>query len=716
MACFRSILALGLSALAVDGYSWSGVSRRAVSLRTRQRWRKPLSATSSVFGGHRAGASVHERRQQWRVLRELVGRDSLLLASAAIFLVLAAASDVAVPHFSSKALNAIVANSAGGERSVNGPILGLLLASTSGALFTGLRGGAFWLAGSRVVSRLRRAMFSNLARQELAYFDSRRRGELTSRLSSDATKVADVVSFNLNILARQTIQAAGGVTYLFFLDAMLASVAVSFMLLAGLLTDWYGRFARATSRRTQDALARAAAVADEALENVRVVRALGAEAKVAAEYSAAVAVATELQRQHGIGYGVSRVGLGVARAGSAAAVLFLGELARRSGRIDAEALVSFVFYLAFVNGAAFDVGDQLAKVDEALGAAAAAFDVAAREPVWTGNAPPSALDDAASAIVIPQATASSVELANVTFAYPARRPRLALDEVSLAVQPGQKVALVGPSGSGKSTVVRLVLRQYETDSGIVAFDGIDVRDVSQKQLSRGLAYVEQEPRLFDGSIADNIKFGLDDIDDHAVRDAAVRAGVAEFADKLPDGLDTKVGAAGAFQSGGQRQRVAIARALVRRPSLLVLDEPTSALDAESEKVVQRALDSVNCSKLIVAHRLATIRACDIIYCLRDGKVVEQGTHEQLLDIPNGVYAGMVAKQDLSMGLREPARRRSSRESAFAMRDFGDDISSKSTQNDGSAEIIGARRPAAQDTSRSPPDLDPAQDAPIARFE
>ena len=310
-------------------------------------------------------------------------------------------------------------------------------------------------------------------------------------------------------------------------------------------------------------------------------------------------------------------------------------------------MVRFAFYAAFVNGAAFDVGDQLARVEDALGAGATAFDLARRSPEWAGAAPPSALD-AHDAPASP--SEGRVEFESVRFAYPARNATDVLRGVSVSVNPGERVALVGASGSGKSTLTKLLLRQYGVSSGSVKLDGVDVRDIPQRELARRVASVEQDPALFSGSIRDNVRFGLSEDDPRAaaekVNKACASAGLAEVASRLPQGLETPAGAAGTLLSGGQRQRVSIARALLRDPAVIVLDEPSSALDARSEELVQRALDRLSCSMLIVAHRLATIKACDRIYVMESGEVVEAGTHAELV-AREGVYAGMVARQSFN---------------------------------------------------------------------
>ncbi|KAH8057765.1 ATPase [Aureococcus anophagefferens] len=457
-------------------------------------------------------------------------------------------------------------------------------------------------------------MFSAMLRQDLGWFDETSTGSLNSRLSSDATRVADVVSFNLNILARQSIQALGGVAYLCYLDGRLAALTVAFMGLASVFADVYGRVA-ALRERSQDS-SRVGAIADESLRNVRVARSLAAEPRLASA-TRPPSTASRACRRATVSGTASRLALGSAKGASSVATLAYGAQRVAVGAMTGDQLVTFLFYAAYVSNAAFGVGDQWAKVEEALGAGAEAFKLAYRAPTWTGAAPPSSLvDDAAPPKARNPRAARWPSTACRSLTRRAARP---CSGVSLAVRPGEKVALVGESGSGKSTLARLALRQYEASSGV-------------------------EPSLFGGTIADNIRFGLDAADPRA-SDAAVRAAARpwrrQFADRLPR-ASTEIGADGVFQSGGQKQRIAIARALVRDPALIVLDEPSSALDAKSERSCS-ALGATTCSMLVVAHRLATIYAADRIFVLSKGEVVEEGTHVDLM-ARNGEYASMVRRQ------------------------------------------------------------------------
>ncbi|KAH8098850.1 ATPase [Aureococcus anophagefferens] len=625
---------------------------RRTQLRAASAAAPPATAAQSA----NVDAAAPKVVSRWGKLASLVGSDGPIIVAAGVSLILAALADVAVPHFSSKALNAVVA---GDAARASHQLAGLGAACLLGAAFTGLRGGLFWLAGVRVVSRLRVRMFSAMLRQDLGWFDETSTGSLNSRLSSDATRVADVVSFNLNILARQSIQALGGVAYLCYLDGRLAALTVAFMGLASVFADVYGRASRRFAKDTQDRLAASAAIADESLRNVRVARSLAAEPRLAERYASAVDGVTRVQTRHGLWYGVSRLALGSAKGASSVATLAYGAQRVAVGAMTGDQLVTFLFYAAYVSNAAFDVGDQWAKVEEALGAGAEAFKLAYRAPTWTGAAPPSSLVDDAAPPKARNPARGAVAFDDVSFSYPARP-----DEA--------------------------VLGRYEASSGVVSLDGDDVRDVAMGDLCERVAYVEQEPSLFGGTIADNIRFGLDAADprasDAAVRAAAEAAGVDEFADRLPRGLDTEIGADGVFQSGGQKQRIAIARALVRDPALIVLDEPSSALDAKSEALVQRALDATTCSMLVVAHRLATIYAADRIFVLSKGEVVEEGTHVDLM-ARNGEYASMVRRQSF-----EEAKENVAATPAEFVSDDGADVPAEAPREEATNDLVAAPPP------------------------
>ena len=286
------------------------------------------------------------------------------------------------------------------------------------------------------------------------------------------------------------------------LDPPLALLSLGGMALAAVLTDQYGRLSRKYARETSDRLAATASTADEALRNLRVARACGAESFLYGEYEHKIKRLERVQDKAGLVYGLSRVALGGCKGLAAVATMALGARRVASGALAPDAMVRFAFYAAFVNGAAFDVGDQWARVEDALGAGATAFDLARRTPEWAGAAPPSALDDASSDLPVAE---GRVEFDSVRFAYPSRNQTEVLRGVSIRVDPGERVALVGASGSGKSTLTKLLLRQYGASSGSVLLDGVDVRDVGQADLARSVASVEQDPALFSGSIRDNVR-------------------------------------------------------------------------------------------------------------------------------------------------------------------------------------------------------------------
>ncbi|CBJ27348.1 ATP-binding cassette, sub-family B, member 8 precursor [Ectocarpus siliculosus] len=625
-------------------------------------------------------------RDAWRYMGTLVRSQRGVLLASIVTLVLAAACEIAVPHYSSRALNAAAFANDRVEfaRSLQGMVAYSLLAS----VFTGLRGACFWLAGTHVVAKVRFDLLSSLLKQDISFHDSNETGALTSRLASDTAKISNVVSFHVNILCRQVIQAVGGLGYLYMLERQLACVALVGLVLVGGITTAYGRFSRRISAKVQTALAEAGSVAEQSLSLIRVVRAHANEQHERRRYGGKIGNSVELQETQGIAYGVARVVIGWSQAILLGAVLLLGAGRVFDGRMTGQQLTTFVFYTQFVTSASFDVGDQ---IQEALGAGQKVFELLDREPIMTGqaktegkqsvehsssstltqhdstvmeeHAPPLTNSvgskgggdaDMPSPHLQQQQQATSahagserqrqrgrVEFDSVSFGYPTRSGVLVLDGLNLTVRPGEKVAVVGSSGGGKSTILRLICRFYDPQGGSILLGGRDLSTYKPADISNVVSWVTQEPQLFPISVRENIAYGMGSYSMEDVYKAAKSANIHNFVSELPEGYDTLVGEGGASLSGGQKQRVAIARALIRDPEVLLLDEPTSALDVESERLVQDALDTAGKGRtvILIAHRLATIQRADRIVVMQNGRLVESGKHEELLSL-GGVYAGL----------------------------------------------------------------------------
>eukprot|EP00903_Cladosiphon_okamuranus_P020901 g19194.t1 len=640
-------------------------------------------------------------RDAWRYMGTLVRSQQGVLIASLVTLVLAAGCEVAVPHYSSRALNAaaFAKDRVEFSRSLQGMIAYSLLAS----VFTGLRGACFWLAGTHVVAKVRFDLLSSLLRQDISFHDANETGALTSRLASDTAKISNVVSFHVNILCRQVIQALGGLGYLYILERQLAAVALVGLVFVGAITTAYGRFSRRISAKVQTALSEAGSVAEQCLSLVRVVRAHANEEHERRRYGRKIGDSVELQETQGIAYGVARVVIGWSQAILLGAVLLLGARRVFDGTMTGQQLTTFVFYTQFVTSASFDVGDQWAKIQEALGAGQKVFELLDREPEIigrgdqhappateplidpSGHAPPPSHDATAvsdtdtngdvNAGLDPRHVQSSmipsehgdfgghgqdrhrergtVDFESVSFGYPTRSGVLVLDGLDLTVRPGEKIAVVGSSGGGKSTILRLLCRFYDPDGGRILLRGRDLSTYNAADISKLVSWVTQEPQLFPVSVRENIAYGLAEgsYDVSDVHEAAKAANIHNFVCGLPEGYDTLVGEGGASLSGGQKQRVAIARALIRDPEVLLLDEPTSALDAESERLVQDALDTAGIGRtvILIAHRLSTIQRADRIIVMQDGRVVESGKHPELLSL-GGVYAGLYKQGEQAKAL------------------------------------------------------------------
>jgi ATP-binding cassette subfamily B protein len=470
--------------------------------------------------------------------------------------------------------------------------------------------------------------------QDIAFFDERRTGELTSRLASDTTVLQSAVSTNISMSLRFVASIVGGLALLVVTSPRLTLVMLLVVPPVALGAFAYGRRVRMLSRDVQDALARSSEVAEEALSGIRTVRAFAAEKSEVKRYGDAVFTSFDIARRRAV---TTATFMGVATFaayGAAALVLWYGGRLVLGGALTVGGLTSFLVYTLVVAFSLGGLSDLWADFMKASGAAARIFELMDHEP----SIP-------ASGGLEPPRVAGRWDLEGVAFAYPTRKDVPVLAGIDLSIREGEVVALVGPSGAGKSTIAGLLLRLYDPTAGRVRLDGEDIRTLSPAWLRRQIGVVSQEPLLFSSSVAENIRYGRAGATDAEVEAAARAANAHEFIARFPEGYRTLVGERGVQLSGGQKQRVAIARAVLKDPRILVLDEATSALDAESEHLVKEALDRLMKGRttLVIAHRLSTVMGADRVIVLDGGRIAQSGDHASLIG-EDGLYRRLVERQ------------------------------------------------------------------------
>jgi ATP-binding cassette subfamily B protein len=490
--------------------------------------------------------------------------------------------------------------------------------------------------GERVVADLRAAVFGHLTGLSTAFFDTARTGEMVSRLTADTTQIKATVGASVSIALRNFVLFVGASIMMVVTSPRLSTFVLAAIPLIVLPLVGFGRAVRRRSRTAQDTLADASAYAAELIGAVRTLQAFTNEKLATARFTAAVERAFVAARYSTRARAVLTAIVIFLVFASVVGILWVGAQDVLAGRISAGRLGQFVLYAVFAAGALSELSQVWGEISLASGAAERLAEILAITPTVAAPSHPLAL---------PVPPRGEVAFDAVAFAYPTRPQAVVLDRVSLRVRPGEKVAIVGPSGAGKSTIFNLILRFYDPLEGAVSFDGVRLTDADPTELRRRIALVPQDVAVFGASVRDNIRFGRADANDAEIVRAAEQALADEFISRLPEGYDTAIGERGVTLSGGQRQRIAIARAILRNAPLLLLDEATSSLDAESETLVQSALERLMRGRttLVIAHRLATVLSCDRILVMDEGRIVEEGTHAALA-ASGGLYARLARLQ------------------------------------------------------------------------
>ncbi len=492
-----------------------------------------------------------------------------------------------------------------------------------------------WI-GERVATDLRRVVFDHVVGLSVSFFETTKIGEILSRLTTDTTVLQSMVGSSISLALRHAIMLAGGFAMLMWTSLALTGPVFLVVPMIVVPIVVFGRRVRRLSRLAQDRIAETGAFAEESLNNVRTVQSFSHEAIDRRSYAGLAEGAFKTSMDRVRARATLNFWVILLMFGAVGVMIWIGGHKVLSGNVTAGEMSAFIFYALVMARSARGLSEVYGDVQRAAGATERLLEILALTPEIT--APP-------NPVALPEPARGTVNFDHVTFHYPSRPDRSALQDFSLAVAPGETVALVGPSGAGKTTVFQLVLRFYDPQSGMVSIDGVDLKTTDPVAMRGRIGIVPQEPVIFATNAWDNIRYGRPDATDDEVRAAAEAAAATEFLDRMPEGFDTHLGEKGVRLSGGQRQRIAIARAILRNPAVLLLDEATSALDAENERLVQSALERLMHGRttLIIAHRLATVVNADRIAVMEGGQISATGTHGELMENCD-LYARLAAMQ------------------------------------------------------------------------
>ncbi|XP_058093738.1 ABC transporter B family member 26, chloroplastic isoform X1 [Magnolia sinica] len=596
-------------------------------------WRFPDHAPGEEEGAEKKMAVTvpFALHRMW----QLVANDRWVIFAGFISLILAALSEISIPHF----LAASIFSAQSAETLIfqrNTRIL-VLLCCASG-ICSGLRGCCFGIANMILVMRMREKLYSALLLQDISFFDTETVGDLTSRLGADCQQVSRVIGNDLNLISRNALQGTGALIYLFTLSWPLALSTVLICSALSTVMFFYGQYQKRAAKLTQEFTACANEVAQEAFSLMRTVRVYGTEKQECGRYMQWLKKLADISLRQSMAYGFWTLSFNTLYHATQVIAVLVGGIFIMGGHITVEKLTKFILYSEWLIYSTWFVGDNWSSLMQSIGASEKVFQLMDLLPSKQFLLQGLKL----------QTVIGHIEFVNVSFHYPSRITVPVLQHLNISLHPKEVVAIVGSNGSGKSTLVHLLLRLYEPTSGQIFIDGSPLEELDIKWLRENIGFVGQEPRLFRMDVSSNIRYGCTrEISQEDVEWAAKQAYAHDFILSLPNGYETLVD--NDLLSGGQKQRIAIARAILRDPAILIFDEATSALDADSEHYVKQVLHSVRHGSkekrtvIVIAHRLSTIQAADRIVVMDSGRIVQMGDHKELLS-KDGLYAQLTKRQ------------------------------------------------------------------------